>query len=266
MEINYINWEWKPVGSLNLNEILFNGPMRKDIIARVIRWQQAKARSGTHSTKTFSMVSGTTRKPWGQKETGRARQGSLRAPHFRGGAVVFGPHPRSYEHKLNKKVRNLAFVSSLTFKLKEGLFDVLEDITMPFSKTSGFVAWMKERQFKSVLFVVSDKMSDDAIFRCIRNVPYCDILPVRGLNVLDLVKHKNIICDLTALKEIEERFSKVTSKQITSMKPAQKSILKAKEAGVAASGDELLNDSKMVSEKPKKTVKKAVKTEVEGKE
>lgn len=263
MEINYNNWEWKSVGKLNLNEIIFNGPLRKDIIARVIRWQQAKARSGTHSTKTVSMVSGTTRKPWGQKETGRARQGSLRSAQFRGGGIVFGPHPRDYEHKLNKKVKNLAFVSTLTFKLKEGLFSVLEDLKMPFEKTSAFVTWMKEREFKSVLFVVSNEMNDDSIFKCIRNVPYCDVLPVKGLNVLDIVKHKNIICDLAALKEIEARFGKYATKSMVVMEPSQKKVLKAKSAGVKLAEDVVQAE---VTEKAAKATPKKVAKKAEGEE
>ncbi len=212
MDFEFKDWDWKSAGKVTLAENIFDAPLRKDIIARVIKWQRAKSRAGTHSTKTFSMVSGTTRKPWAQKETGRARQGSLRAPHFRGGAIVFGPHPRDYEYKLNKKVRTLGCVSSLTFKLKEGLFDVVKNFDAPFTKTSAFDDWMKERGFKSVLFVLDDKLNDEAFFRCIRNVPYCDVIPVRGLNVLDIVKHKNIVCDLESLKAIEERFGSASFK------------------------------------------------------
>lgn len=208
MEIEYRDWDWNPLGKVEVSENVFAAPLRKDIIARVINWQRAKSRQGTASTKTLSTVSGTTRKPWAQKETGKSRQGSLRAPHFRGGGVVFGPHPRDYEHKLNKQVRRLGSIASLSFKLKEGLFSVLETLDAPFEKTSGFDAWLKARDFKSTLFVLSDNVSDEGLFKCIRNVPYCDVIPVRGLNVLDIVKHKNIICDLIALKEIEARYDK----------------------------------------------------------
>ncbi len=212
MEIEYKNWEWKSVGKVDLDSEIFDAPLRKDIIARVIRWQRAKSRSGNHSTKTVSMVSGTTRKPWGQKESGRARQGSLRSAQFRGGGIVFGPHPRDYEHKLNKKVKRLGCISSLTFKLKEGLLNVLENFEMPFEKTGAFRKWMENKEFKSILFVVNDHANDEAIFRCIRNVPYCDVIPVRGLNVYDIVKHKHIICDIESLKAIEERFAKADIK------------------------------------------------------
>jgi len=232
MEFEFRDWSWKSVGKVELASNVFEAPLRKDIIARVIKWQRAKSRSGTHSTKTVSMVSGTTRKPWAQKETGRARQGSLRSAQFRGGGVVFGPHPRDYEHKLNKKVRALGCVSSLTFKLKEGLLDIVKDFDAPFTKTSAFNAWMEERKFKSVLFVLDDSVHDEAFFRCIRNVPYCDVIPVRGLNVLDIVKHKNIVCDLTSLKAIEARFAHVGSVRKIGAKPTVEKKAPAKKVVV----------------------------------
>lgn len=207
MKISYKNWEWNDVGEIALNPEVFASGFRKDIIARVIRWQQAKSRSGNRDTKTLSEVSGTTRKPWAQKETGRARQGSLRAPQFRGGGVVFGPHPRDFSHKLNKKVRKLGLISSLSFRVKEGSFTVLDSLDIPFEKTKAFASWLSDREIKSVLFV-SATAENDILFKCIRNVPYCDVLPVCGLNVLDIVKHKHIICDLEGVKAIEERLTR----------------------------------------------------------
>jgi len=251
MEFELRDWDWKSAGKVALSETVFDAPLRKDIIARVIKWQRAKSRAGTHSTKTISMISGTTRKPWAQKETGRARQGSLRSPQFRGGATVFGPHPRDYEHKLNKRVRALGCVSSLTFKLKEGLFNVVKSFDAPFEKTAAFSAWMNERGFKSVLFVLDDKVNDEALFRCIRNVPYCDVIPVRGLNVLDLVKHKNIICDLESLKAIEARFGGMTFKKVEGPKVSK--VAKAEKAMKA----EKPAAQKEVAEKKESTAKEA---------
>lgn len=259
MEFEFRDWSWKSVGKVELASNVFEAPLRKDIIARVIKWQRAKSRSGTHSTKTVSMVSGTTRKPWAQKETGRARQGSLRSAQFRGGGVVFGPHPRDYEHKLNKKVRALGCVSSLTFKLKEGLLDIVKDFDAPFTKTSAFNAWMEERKFKSVLFVLDDSVNDEAFFRCVRNVPYCDVIPVRGLNVLDIVKHKNIVCDLTALKAIEARFAHVGSARkaapaVEKKAPAQKAVKEAKPAAKESKVKEAtVKEAKEVKPKAAKT-------------
>lgn len=249
MEIDFKNWDWNVVGKVDLAENVFASSLRKDIIARVIRWQQAKARSGNHSTKTISMISGTTRKPWAQKETGRARQGSLRSPQFRGGAVVFGPHPRSYEHKLNKKVRALGCVASLSFKMQEGLFSVLENFEIPFAKTSAFNKWLEQRNFKSVLFVMDDSQESENLFRCIRNVPYCDVIPVRGLNVLDIVKHKNIICDLAALKAIEARFGAVKSATVGKTdKKTEPKVAKAPKAEPKKTA--VKSEAKVVAKKP----------------
>lgn len=245
MEINYKNWDWNSVGKVDVAEEVFNAALRKDIIARVIRWQQAKSRSGNHSTKTISMISGTTKKPFAQKGGGRARQGSLRSPQFRGGSTVFGPHPRDHSHKLNKKVRKLGCVSSLTYKMKEELFWVMESLEFPFEKTSKFASWLENRQFKSVLFVLSNEISDDLHFKCIKNIPYCDVIPVKGLNVLDIVKHKNIICDLASLKEIEARFSDVSNRELASVevkkekgsKDSEEIVMESKKT-VKAKGEE----------------------------
>lgn len=206
------NWEWEKAQDIEINDEIFKAPLRKDLIARVIRWQQAKARSGTHSTKTISMVSGTTRKPWAQKETGRARQGSLRAPHFRGGGVVFGPHPRDHAHDLTKKVRRFASISTLSNKLAQNQLHVLENFDSPFEKTARMVDWLNIRELKSVLFVYSNGQAVDMLARMISNIPYCDVLPVCGLNVYDMVKHESIICDILALKEIEKRYMKKEAK------------------------------------------------------
>ena len=208
MKVNYKNWEWKEIGELEISSDIFDAQLRKDLIARVIRWQLAKARSGNHSTKTLSDVSGTTRKPWAQKETGRARQGSLRAPHFRGGGVVFGPHPRSHGHQLNKKLRRFASISTLSNKLLENQLHVLENFEAPFEKTARMVDWIKEREMKSVLFVYDNTNKDFDLEKLVSNIPYCDVLPVCGLNVYDMVKHKDIICDVNSLKCIEERYAK----------------------------------------------------------
>lgn len=208
MKFAYKNWEWNDAGEIELNENVFKAPLRKDLIARVIRWQRAKARQGTHSTKTLSMVSGTTRKPWGQKETGRARQGSLRSAQFRGGGVVFGPHPRDHAHDLNKKVKKLAAVSTLSDKLKEGQFNVVENMELPFEKTSRMVEWLNERKMKSVLFVCDNLEEARLVQQVISNVPHCDILPVCGLNVYDMVRHDQIICAHSAIKSIENRYFK----------------------------------------------------------
>lgn len=180
--------------------------LEKDIIAQTIRWQLAKQRSGNASTKTRSDVSGTTRKPWGQKETGKARQGSLRAPHFRGGGVVFGPHPRSYEYKLNKKFKKLALGLTINSKIKSEDLIVFDSFESGMSKTKEFVHWMGNSGFDSVLFVGDFSQEGKRSFS---NVYGVDVLPLIGLNVLSCVKHKKIIFDVASMNGLVDRYSKV---------------------------------------------------------
>lgn len=171
--------------------------LQKDIISQTIRWQLAKRRSGNASTKTRSDVSGTTRKPWAQKETGRARQGSLRAPHFRGGGVVFGPHPRSYEYKLNKKFKRLALALTINLKALDGNLLVLDSFKSNINKTKDFSNWLLANQLKSVLFVgdVSEPLK-----KSFGNLYGVDSMPLVGLNVLSCVEHQKVIFDLAAVE------------------------------------------------------------------
>src|ERR1700752_2922514 len=122
-------------GSIELDETVFGLPVRKDILARMVNYQLAKRRSGSHKTKLIGEIAGTTKKPWKQKGTGRARQGSLRSPQFRGGAVIFGPLVRSHAFDLQKKVRRLALKTALSTKLAEGKLVVLEAATADSYKT-----------------------------------------------------------------------------------------------------------------------------------
>src|SRR5229473_404565 len=128
MKLAITNLDNKEVGSIDLAEAVFGLPVRRDILARMVNWQLAKRRAGTHKTKGISDVQGTTKKPWKQKGTGRARQGSLRSPQFRGGAVIFGPHPRDHGYDLPKKVRQLALKTALSSKVASGELLVVENL------------------------------------------------------------------------------------------------------------------------------------------
>lgn len=204
MKIEVKDWNLVSTGSeIELPDEMFNAPVRVDIIAQVVRWQLAKARSGNASTKTRSEVSGSTRKPWAQKESGKARQGSLRAPHFRGGGVVFGPHPRSYSFKLNKKIRDIGMFSILSDRMREGKINIINSFIDSFDKTKEFVEWKEKHSFNKILFV-GDVYSK--LMRCISNVPYCNILSSDGLNVLSCVKHDDIIFDLEFINEVINRY------------------------------------------------------------
>src|SRR5579872_1886346 len=135
MKVSVKNLDNKDVGEIDLPDAVFGAPVRRDILARVVNWQLAKRRAGTHATKGISDIQGTTKKPWAQKGTGRARQGSLRSPQFRGGAVIFGPVVRDHGFSLQKKVRQLGLKTALTAKQKEGKLVVLDKASMKEPKT-----------------------------------------------------------------------------------------------------------------------------------
>src|ERR687887_2132172 len=135
MKLPVRNLDNREVGDIELAEEVFGMPVRRDILARVVNWQLAKRRAGTHKTKGISDISGTTKKPWKQKGTGRARQGSLRSPQFRGGAVIFGPVVRSHEYGLQKKVRRLGMRCALSAKAAEGKLVIIDDVKLADGKT-----------------------------------------------------------------------------------------------------------------------------------
>src|SRR5213595_2128074 len=140
MKLTVRNLDNQEVGDIELAEQVFGLPVRKDILARMVNWQLAKRRAGTHKTKGISDISGTTKKPYKQKGTGRARQGSLRSPQFRGGAVIFGPVVRSHAHDLPKKVRKLALKTALSAKQAEGKLVVIDTATLDEAKTKALRA------------------------------------------------------------------------------------------------------------------------------
>ena len=153
MQWDLIDLENKKLGSIDLSDHVFGIPTRPDIIHRMIRWQLAKARSGNHQTKEIWAVRGTTKKPFRQKGTGRARQGSLRGPHMRGGAVVFGPHKRDHSFDLPKKVRKLALRSVLAMKAAQGSLVVLDALEMKKAKAKDLSALILKNGWKSPFFI-----------------------------------------------------------------------------------------------------------------
>jgi len=176
MQTPVITLENTQVGEIELPEALFGATPRADIMARVVHWQLAKRRAGTHKAKGMGEVSGTTKKPYRQKGTGNARQGSLRSPQFRKGGVVHGPVVRDHGYSLNKKVRRLGLISALSQKAAEGKLVVLENAALAAdAKTSAVAAKVKALGWKSVLVV--DAAADENFARCIRNLPKVQVLP-----------------------------------------------------------------------------------------
>ena len=193
----------KEVGDIDLADEVFGLPVRGDILARVVNWQLAKRRAGTHKTKGISDVSGTTKKPYKQKGTGRARQGSLRSPQFRGGAVIFGPVVRSHEFGLQKKVRKLGLKTALSAKRAEGKLIVIDAASIAEAKTKALRAQFATLGWESVLII--DGAVDEGFAKAARNLPKVDVLPSVGANVYDILRRDTLVLTRTAVEQLEAR-------------------------------------------------------------
>jgi large subunit ribosomal protein L4 len=195
-----------PAGEIELSEALFSAVPRADILARVVHWQLAKRRAGTHKVKGMGEVSGTTKKPYRQKGTGNARQGSLRAPQFRTGGVVHGPVVRSHEYSLNKKVRRLGLIHALSAKHAEGKLVVLDTAaTDSDAKTSAIAAKLKALGWTSALVV--DAEVNEGFARGTRNLPKVQVLPTIGANVYDILQHDVLAVTRAGVAALEARLN-----------------------------------------------------------
>ena len=204
MKYDIYDMDAKTAGSAELPDEIFGIAPRADVIARVIHWQLAKRRSGNHKAKGMGEVSGTTRKPFKQKGTGNARQGSLRAPQFRTGGVVHGPVVRDHGYNLNKKVRRLGLLSALSLKAAEGKLVIL-DAVGALEKTKDVAAKVKNFGWSSALIV--DAAVDQNFLRASRNVQGLDILPVIGANVYDIVQHDVLVITKAGIDGLKERLA-----------------------------------------------------------
>ena len=173
----------------------------------MIRYQLSKRRSGNHKTKGISEISGTTRKPFKQKGTGSARQGSRRSPQMRGGAVIFGPVVRSHSHKLPKKIRNLALKIALSKKLKDGKLKIIDEFKITKSKTKLFKSMLSNLKIDSALFI-DGKEVNKSFSLASNNIPNIDVLPVAGINVYDIFKRDFLVLSSQAIESINKRLSK----------------------------------------------------------
>jgi len=191
-------------GSAELPDEIFGAEPRRDIMARVVHWQLAKRRSGNHKAKGMGEVSGTTKKPYKQKGTGNARQGSLRSPQFRTGGVVHGPVVRDHGYSLNKKVRRLGLLSALSQKAADGKLVIL-DALGAVAKTKDVAAKVKKFGWSSALIV--DAAVDQDFLRASRNVQGIDILPVVGANVYDIVRHDVLVVTKAGIEGLKERLA-----------------------------------------------------------
>ena len=191
-------------GTAELPDEIFATTPRADIMARVVHWQLARRRAGTHKTKGMGEVQGTTKKPWRQKGTGRARQGSLRSPQFRTGGVVHGPVVRDHGYALPKKVRQLGLISALSQKQAEGRLVVL-DAAAGATKTKELAAQLKAMGWNSALIV--DRAVDEGFRRASRNLPGIDVLPTVGANVYDILNHDVLVITTAGVDGLKERLT-----------------------------------------------------------
>ena len=193
------------VGEIELNDQIFNLEVKGYLLHDVVRMQRASRRAGTACTKTRSEVRGSSAKPWRQKGTGRARSGSRRSPIWRGGGFAFGPKPRDYSFKLNRKVKKQAVAMAMSARLQEGNLVVLDDFTMDQIKTKEFVSVMNTLDLDTALIVIDE--SNENLTKSSRNVNGFKVLNPEGLNVYDILLHKNLVLLQPALTSLEERFS-----------------------------------------------------------
>lgn len=187
LKLNVLNLEGKPVGEIELAAEIFGIEVNKQAIFDAVIMQRASLRQGTHDVKNRREVRGGGRKPWRQKGTGRARQGSIRSPQWRGGGIVFGPTPRSYAYKLNRKVRRLALKSVLSQKVLDSALMVVNTLEFAAPKTKDFIKVMDALKLENkTMFVVSADEEFDNAFLSLRNLPNVMLLSVDGLNVYDI--------------------------------------------------------------------------------
>ena len=205
MQVPVITLDNGTAGEIELPEVLFAAQPRADIMARVVHWQLAKRRAGTHKVKGMGEVSGTTKKPYRQKGTGNARQGSLRAPQFRTGGVVHGPVVRDHGYSLNKKVRRLGLISALSQKAAEGKLVVLDTASAGEAKTAVLAKQLKALGWTSALVV--DAQVDEGFGRGIRNLPHMHVMPTIGANVYDIMNHDVLAVTRAGVAALTERLA-----------------------------------------------------------
>jgi large subunit ribosomal protein L4 len=193
------------IGEIELPQAVFAGPRRSHLLYEAVKMQRANRRAGTHATKTRAFVSGGGKKPWRQKGTGRARQGSIRATQWVGGATAFGPQPRDYSYRLPRSARREAVRSALAAKLQDGGLVVVDRLEVPSGKTRDAVKTLDGLQARGALLVIRD--GEERLERAVRNVPGTKIVLARNVSVLDVLAHTTVVLTVDALEALRERFA-----------------------------------------------------------
>jgi len=192
MKFDVITLEGKKAGDIELPKAIFEVAPKGDVMSRVVKYQLAKRRAGTHSTKVISEVSGTTKKPFAQKGTGRARQGSLRSPQMRGGAALFGPRPQDFTHSLPKKIRALGLKMALSAKAAEKKLVIIDSEKLAAPKTKDLKAKLEKLGFKKPLFIGGAEL-DKNFALALASIIGADALPTIGANVHDILRHGTLV-------------------------------------------------------------------------
>ena len=203
--VSVYNMEGNEVGKMDLNDAIFGVEINEHLVHMAVVQQLANKRQGTQKAKTRSEVSGGGRKPWRQKGTGHARQGSIRAPQWTGGGVVFAPTPRDYSFKLNKKEKRAALKSALTSKVQENKFIVLDELKLDEIKTKKFAAVLRNLNVDKALVVLND--NDQNVVLSARNIPDVKTALTNTINVYDILKYNTVIATKAAVATIEEVYA-----------------------------------------------------------
>jgi large subunit ribosomal protein L4 len=204
--IAVFNMDRQQVGEVELSDEIFNAEVKEHLMHLALRIQLANRRAGTVKTKTRSEVAGGGKKPFKQKGTGGARQGCIRAPHYPGGGLAFGPRPKEYNLSMNKKARNAAIRSALSFQYKNNRITVLDKLDFEKISTKGFIGFIKRFEIEKSL-IITDELTNNLQLSC-RNVPHFKILKQDALNIHDMLKYKNIIITKGAVQSVEGALNK----------------------------------------------------------
>jgi large subunit ribosomal protein L4 len=203
MQIDVVDIQGHKVGQMDIADEVFATKVKEPLLWEAVKAQQAAKRAGTHATKTREFVRGGGRKPYRQKGTGNARQGSTRSPNFVGGGKVFGPHPRSYEYTLPRKVKKAALASALSLRAQEKKLVVVDKFTFEAPKSKRIAGVLKTLGFDSALVV--DAKGNLNLMKSIRNLAAHACLPPEGLNVYDILNHGGLVIAKDAIKAVEAR-------------------------------------------------------------
>ena len=203
--IDVVNLDNEKAGSMDLSSAVFETEVKPHLFHAEVRRQLAERRSGTHSTKNRALVSGGGAKPYNQKGTGRARQGTTRAPQFQGGGVVFGPVPRGYSHKLPKKDRAAALKSALSQRVQDSAITIVDELSVDGFKTKRIVEILTTLGLAEGTTLIVIEEANSTVEASARNLPGVSVVRTEGVNVYDLLRHKNVLMTKSAIEKLQAR-------------------------------------------------------------